>query len=161
MLGFILGEILFEIKSVHNLEKEKWYIFGLFLLSIPLVILGYLFDSVDSLWVIFQWDDIYIIMLYGMALLFLAIFSLIERITPVDKDYLKPLSEIGVVSLSIYFFDQLICIIFENFELWPYLPLFLALIIVLVGIICMFVSIHFWLKKYKFGLFEWILRKIS
>ncbi|MFX0071648.1 MAG: DUF418 domain-containing protein, partial [Candidatus Hermodarchaeota archaeon] len=161
MLGFILGEYFLIIKKKQNYNKETQFILFLFIISIPLVIFGYLFDTVDFFWEIFKWEDIYILMFYGMALLFLAIFMVIEKITPENKDYLKPLSEIGIVSLSIFFLDQIVGIIFESFELYPYIPFVFAIIIVSVGIIIMFIMTHIWIKIFKIGPLEWILKKLT
>ncbi len=161
MFGWILGELLFKTKVSDGNNKENIYIFTTFIMGIILIIIAYILMPINYEWKFNRYYDDFISLYFGVAILFLSIFMLIEKCTPSEKDYLKPLSEISVLSFSIYFFDQLFGIYFDFFEIEPLLEIYLALIIVLAGIVLVFIISHIWLKKFRYGLLEWMIRKIS
>ncbi|MFS0824236.1 DUF418 domain-containing protein [Bacillus sp. 1P02SD] len=97
------------------------------------------------------------------AVLYATSIVLLMRI-PVWKRLLSPLAFVGRVSLSNYLFQSIVCTFLfygYGFGLYGQVELYTGFLLTIVIFIIQILLSYLWLKKFRFGPFEWIWRTLT
>ncbi|WP_010283440.1 DUF418 domain-containing protein [Bacillus timonensis] len=99
----------------------------------------------------------------GTALFYATTVVLLMRV-PIWKKLLSPLAFVGRLSLSNYLFQSIVCTLLfygYGFGLYGKIELFTGFLLT-IGIYILQIILSFlWLKKFRFGPFEWIWRTLT
>ncbi|MEH7235536.1 DUF418 domain-containing protein [Bacillus sp. JJ1562] len=99
----------------------------------------------------------------GTAVLYATSVVLLMRL-PVWKKLLSPLAFVGRLSLSNYLFQSIVCTLLfygYGFGLYGRVELYTGFLLTIAIFIVQIVLSYLWLKKYRFGPFEWIWRTLT
>ncbi|MEH7224901.1 DUF418 domain-containing protein [Bacillus sp. JJ1566] len=99
----------------------------------------------------------------GTAVLYATSVVLLMRL-PIWKKLLSPLAFVGRLSLSNYLFQSIVCtLLFYGYGLGLYgkVELYTGFILTIVIFIVQIGLSYLWLKKFRFGPFEWIWRTLT
>nr|WP_304213267.1 DUF418 domain-containing protein [Fredinandcohnia onubensis] len=97
------------------------------------------------------------------ALLYATSIVLLMRL-PVWKRLLSPLALVGRLSLSNYLFQSIVCTLLfygYGFGLYGKLQPFTGFLLTIGIYIVQVILSYFWLKKFRFGPFEWVWRSLT
>jgi len=160
---FLLGAYAAQANLLHQIEQNKRLFKQMFILSSSIGLCSKLVPYII--------DPSHVGLLYlqdaiggpGLAIAYASGIALLS-IQVRTRIYLKPLAEVGRLSLSHYIFQSIVCtFIFYSYGLGWYgevRPIYGVILNVFIFWLQILLS-KWWLKRYSFGPLEWVWRRIT